>query len=180
MQKIAWNEKYQLHLLCTISNSIWSWFLVHLCKMMISPVALFSFSKFWFFGLSVGEKSKKMVQNDKKFCLLHSISQEPCIIWLKFMVHICKMIIFSGVFFHFFKFLIFWVHKKGGRKRAKNSPKWQKNSVPCAWYLRNHASYDSFMVEMCKMISPGVSPKWWKFLCVAPYISGFSVFQVHQ
>ena len=30
--------------------SIWSWFLVHLCKMIISPVLFFIFSKFWFLG----------------------------------------------------------------------------------------------------------------------------------
>ena len=34
--------------------SIWSWVLVHLCKMMISPGFFFSFLKFYFFGLFVG------------------------------------------------------------------------------------------------------------------------------
>ena len=46
--------KWQLNILNAISNepySIWSWFLVHLCKMMISRgVFFFSFSKFWFLG----------------------------------------------------------------------------------------------------------------------------------
>ena len=53
-----------------------------------------------------------MVQNDKKLCLLHFISQEPCIIWLSFMVLIYKMMISSGVFSSFLKFWfsIFWVH----------------------------------------------------------------------
>ena len=28
-------------------DRIWLWFLVHMCKMIISPASLFSFSKFW-------------------------------------------------------------------------------------------------------------------------------------
>ena len=68
-----------------ISGPVWhcSWFLVHYCK-MISPGTSFIFSKFWFLGLLRG-KGQKTVQNDKKFCPLHSISEEPCIIWLSFM-----------------------------------------------------------------------------------------------
>ena len=56
-QKLAQNGKEQFHPLRTISQeqySIWSWFLVHLCKMMIYPCAFFIFLKFWFFGLLVG------------------------------------------------------------------------------------------------------------------------------
>ena len=44
-----WKKKF--HLSCAIFQeqySIWSWFLVHLCKMMISPHDIFIFSKFWF------------------------------------------------------------------------------------------------------------------------------------
>ena len=67
-----------------------------------------------------------MVQNDKQFCPLHSISQEPYIIWLSFMVQICKMIssgIFS-LFFYFFKILIFWLHRgKKGQKTVQNDKK---------------------------------------------------------
>ena len=68
-QKIAQNEKEQLHLSRAISQeqySIWSWFLVHYCKMMISPGVFFIFSKFWFFMLLGGGGVKG--QNDKKFC----------------------------------------------------------------------------------------------------------------
>ena len=53
-QKIAQNEKQQLHLSSAISQeqySIWSWFLVYMCKMVISPGLFFIFFfKFWFFG----------------------------------------------------------------------------------------------------------------------------------
>ena len=39
--------------------SIWSWFLVHLCNMIISSGHFFIFSKFWFFELLVELKGKK-------------------------------------------------------------------------------------------------------------------------
>ena len=44
-----------------------------------------------------------MAKDDKKICLLQLISQDPYIIWLSFMVHLCKMIISSGAFFIFSK-----------------------------------------------------------------------------
>ena len=92
-----------------------------------------------------------MVQNDKKLCLLRSISQEPYIIWLSFMVQMCKVIISPGVFFNF-KILIFRVV---GAERAKNGPKLQK-ILPVS--LRSQESYIillSFLVHMCQMmISP--------------------------
>ena len=46
-------------------------------------------------------KGQKMVQNEKKFCLSRSISQEPYIIWFSFMMHMCKMIISMSIFFIF-------------------------------------------------------------------------------
>ena len=49
-------------------------------------------------GVVIEVKGQKIVQNYKKFCPSCSISQEPHIIWLSFMVHICKMIISLGVF----------------------------------------------------------------------------------
>ena len=49
----------------------------------------------------------KMVQNDKQLCLLCSISLEPYIVWLSFMVHKCyAMIISPGIFFS--SFSKFW------------------------------------------------------------------------
>ena len=41
---------------------------------MISPGVFFSFSKFLVFWVARGVKGQKMVQNDKKICLLHLIS----------------------------------------------------------------------------------------------------------
>ena len=98
---------------------------------MISKGFVFIFSKLWFFGsLGGGIKRQKITtQNDKKFCLSRSVSQEPYIIWLSFMVHLCKMIISPGVLF--FKIMIFWVARKGrgagGGGGKKKSLKWQ----PC-------------------------------------------------
>ena len=142
-----------MHLSHVISQEqyrILSLFLVHLCKMIISPGRFLIFSNFWFFVLLVGKraksspkwqkllsvvlhvsgtihyiiviygtllylqgcfhllkilimwvvrgvKSQKMVQNEKKICVSHSISQVPYIIWFSFMVHMSKMM-FSGVF----------------------------------------------------------------------------------
>ena len=83
---------------------IWLSFMVHKCKMIMSPGIFFIFSKFWFSGL-LGGKRAKMVQNGKKLSLWCSISQKPYIIWLSFMVHICKMIISPGAFLNFLKFL---------------------------------------------------------------------------
>ena len=86
-------------------------------------VFFFNFFKILIFWVVRWLKRQKMVWNDKKFCLLHSISQEPYIIWLSFMVHMCKMIISPDCFFIFSKFWFFWLLEGNS---AKNGPKWQK------------------------------------------------------
>ena len=103
--------------------SIWSWLLVHLCKMIIPPGFFFHFFKILIFQVFREVKGQKMVQNDKKFCSSHSISQELYIIWLSFTVYMCKMIIYLGVSFSFSKF---WFFGLLGGKRGKNGTKWQK------------------------------------------------------
>ena len=107
------------------NDDIFRCFFFHFLKILIS----------WFHRRVKGQK---IVQNDKKFCLLCSISQEPCIIWLPFMVQMCKMIISPGVFFNC-KILIFWVVRGlKGQEMAKMT----KISVCCNLYFRNHISYD--------------------------------------
>ena len=103
---------------------IWLSFMVHLCKMMISLGSFFHFFKILVLLVVKGGgiEGQKMVQNEKKFCLLRSISQESYIIWFWFMVLMCKKIISLRVF-HFFKILISGLL---GGKRAKNSLKWHK------------------------------------------------------
>ena len=109
--------------------SVWSWFLVDLCKMIISPGIFLILLVFSFSGSYVGKRAKNGLRWQKNSCLLHLISQELYIIWLSFMVHLCKMMISPGVFFHFFK--IFdsmgcYKGRGGGCKGAKNCPKWEK------------------------------------------------------
>ena len=64
-------------------------------------IFIFIFSKFWFFGL-LWVTGQKMAQNDKKFCHASCLRKH---IWLSFMVRIWRMIISSGIFFMFSKFL---------------------------------------------------------------------------
>ena len=64
----------------------------------------FRLFKVLIFWVVRGLKGQKMVQNEKKICLSCSISQETCIIWFSFMVHLCKMVISTGTFFIFSEF----------------------------------------------------------------------------
>ena len=126
-------------LLCSISlesHIKWSSVMVLMCKMIISPWAFSIFSKFWFGRLLGCVKGQKIAQKDKTFCLLCSISQEPYIIWLSFVVHKCKMIS-PGIFYYyyyFFKILIWVAMRVKGWKMAQNVKK------TC---LRNYTSYIS-------------------------------------
>ena len=89
---------------------IWSCFLLHKFKMMISLDAFLKFSKFWFWfvrGLGEGVKRQKMAQNGKK--MSYFVSQELYLIWLWFLVHMSKVMISPAIFFGFFKILIFRV-----------------------------------------------------------------------
>ena len=91
----------------------WLSFMVHIYKMIISSGVFFFFfliQNFDFLALQVGKRAKT-VQNDKKFCLSHSISQKPYIIWLPFMMQMYKMIISPGGFFNFSKFWFFFYIK---------------------------------------------------------------------
>ena len=99
-------------------------------------VHFFKISIFWVVRGGRESKRAKKVQNDNNFCLLHSISQEPYIIWLSFMLHICKIIISPGIWFHFSKILSFWVVRG---VKGQNMVQNDKKSCPSlAPYLRNH------------------------------------------
>ena len=111
----------------------WFWFLVHMCKMITSPGTFFIFS-FYFPGCW-GDKNAKTSTNDKTFCLSHSVS--PYLIWLRFLVHMCKMMIFPELFFHFFKILIFGVFS--GVRGQKMTQIYQFKSVALYVYMsRDH------------------------------------------
>ena len=99
-QKIVHQILCPLHLISKEPYIIWLSFVVRKCKLVISPGSFFQN-----FDFSV--KGQKMVQNEKRFYLLNSISQEPYIIWLLFVVDKSKMTISPGDFFIFSKFLFF-------------------------------------------------------------------------
>ena len=98
----------------------------------------FHFFKILISCIASAVKGQKMTQNGKKLCLSGSISQELYIIWSSLMVHLCKMKVSPGLFFHFFKILIFQVAR--GVKGQKHWPKMTINSVCCTPYLRNYTS----------------------------------------
>ena len=114
-QKMVQNDK-KFCLSCPISQEpyiTWLSFMVHMCK-IISPAVFFVFlfffsffENFYFSGCFSGVKRQKTVQNDKKICPSHFISLKPFIIWMPFMVHMCKMMISPSVFFIFSKFWFF-------------------------------------------------------------------------
>ena len=99
-QKIVHKKLCPLHLISKEPYIIWLSFVVHKCKLMISP-------SFFFQNFDFSVKGQKKVQNEKKFCLLNSISQEPYIIRLPFVADKCKMIISLRFFFTFSKFWFF-------------------------------------------------------------------------
>ena len=70
-QKIAQNEKkkkiYVARAISQEQYSIWSWFLVHLCKMMISPGVPFIFFEIFIFGL-LGQKNGPRWQKNFVWC----------------------------------------------------------------------------------------------------------------
>ena len=138
-QKTVQNDKkfVTLHIWGTIYHIT----VIYVCKMIISSVVFFSFSKFWFSGSIPPVEGQKTVQNDKKLCLMCSISQEPYIIWLSFMVQMCRMIISAGIFLNV-KILIFQVIK--GLKGQKMT----KISVLHLLFQEPYIIWSSSMVHM--------------------------------
>ena len=141
-----------------------------MCKMIISKGIFFIFSKFWFSGLSGGQKGEKWSKMGKN-CLSCSISQETYIIWSSFVICKCKMIIFSGFFFYFFKILIFQVVRKvKGEKMTQNDKKLflsysisQETYIIWLWFLVHmcnvRTSQDAFFIVL----------KFWFFWLLGGY-----------
>ena len=89
-------------------------------KRIISPSSFFVLFKILIFVIIRGRgKRAKMVQNDRNFCLSHSVSQEPHIIWLWFLVHLCKMMIPLANFFIFQNFDLGLLVRVKGKKWTK-------------------------------------------------------------
>ena len=93
-----------------------------------------------FFEISKGVKGQKVAQNDRRFCLSHSIPQEPYIIWLWFLA---KWWYLQQIFSFFQNFEFFGVF------RAKNDLK-LPISVCHTLHLRNCRSYhQDFFISRC-------------------------------
>ena len=123
---------------------IWLLFMVHMFKVRISPCFFF----FWFVRGGRGwVKGQKKLQNNKTFCLSHSVSQksqEPYIIWLSFMVHMCKVIISPCVFFIFSEFWFSELLGGGGVKKQKVVQNYNKFCPSCS--ISQYIMWLSFMV----------------------------------
>ena len=116
----------------------------HLWYLDVSISSFFHFFNILIFRvvLGGGKGAKKIAQNDKKFCLLHAIFQEPYIISLSFVVHKCKIITSLVISFVFSKF---WFLRVKGQKITQND----KSPVFCTLCLRNHTSYDLDLWYTC-------------------------------
>ena len=97
-----------------------------------------------------------MVQNEKKICLSRSISQEPYIISLLFMIHLCKKIISPSILSIFSKF--WFSGLLGGRVKGQKLVQNDKKILSVALHISGSIiTWSSFMVHMCKrIISPGI------------------------
>ena len=105
-----------------LRNHTYNWDFWYACVKWWHLQMLFSFfQNFDCLGCE-GIKWQKMVQNDRKFCLFNSVSQEQYLEWLWFLVHMCRMMIFPAICFHFFKILIFFLFLGREVKGRKNGP----------------------------------------------------------
>ena len=117
---------------------IWLLFMVHMCKMIISP-SFFSILKFWFSELSGGWKGKKLSKMTNIY-VCHTLYFRNHIWYHLYLWYTFRYV--QALFF-FFNILIFRIIR-GGRggsgKRAKNGPKWQKilfvsSYITWLWFL---------------------------------------------
>ena len=82
---------------------------------------LFHFFDIFIFWAVEGKKLSKMKNKNHMCHVSHAISQEQYSIWSWFLVHLCKMMISPGIFFHFFEIFIFLaVRWLKGQKIAQN------------------------------------------------------------
>ena len=124
------------------------------------PRRVFIFSKFWFFGL-LGRSKGKNGPKWQKLWPLHFMSQESYIIWSWYMIHMCKRIISSGVFYIFskFKFLVSIVEWK--------SKKWSKMTKNCLSYSISEYAYIIWSCFCC------TSSKWWHLQMLFSFFQNF-------
>ena len=108
--------------------TIWSSFMVHMCKRII-PVGVFKIFPNSNFQEQQWGKMAKNGQKRQKIMSLALHTQEADLIWLWFLVHMCNMMIISSNFFHFFKILIFLFLNGTRGEKGKKWPVMSKFSL---------------------------------------------------
>ena len=111
----------------------------------ISRIFFFIFSKFWFYWSLEGYKNKKWLKITKKFCLSCPYPKNHILYDHNLWYPSVKWYV-SRLFIIFLKMLIFRVVRK---VKGQNDLKWQKSSVRCALYPRNHTSCELHLWFTC-------------------------------
>ena len=111
----------------------------------ISRKFFFIFSKFWFCWSLEGYKNKKWLKITKKFCLSCPYPENHILYDHNLWYPSVKWYV-SRLFIIFLKMLIFRVVRK---VKGQNDLKWQKSSVRCALYPRNHTSCELHLWFTC-------------------------------
>ena len=111
----------------------------------ISRIFFFIFSKFWFCWSLEGYKNKKWLKITKKFCLSCPYPKNHILYDHNLWYPSVKWYV-SRLFIIFLKMLIFRVVRK---VKGQNDLKWQKSSVRCALYPRNHTSCELHLWFTC-------------------------------
>ena len=114
-------------------------------KQNISRIFFFIFSKFWFCWSLEGYKNKKWLKITKKFCLSCPYPKNHILYDHNLWYPSVKWYV-SRLFIIFLKMLIFRVVRK---VKGQNDLKWQKSSVRCALYPRNHTSCELHLWFTC-------------------------------
>ena len=129
---------------------IWLSFMVHRCKMIISPVVFFLFSKLWLFrllGRLKGKKWPKMPKNSvRRAFYLRNHTSYDLHLWNTF-----EKDNISECFLYFFQTLIFGANSGvKGQKLAQNDKNlFLSHSISQEAYI----IWSSFLVHMCKMMT---------------------------
>ena len=133
---------------------MWSWFLVHFCKMMISPGLFFIFSRFWFSRLLGRLKVKKWPKMRNNYICYTPYLRNSIAYNHNFWYTIVKW--YLQVFMSFFLNFDFLGCERG---KMKNN-----NYIHYAPYLRNSIAYDHDFRYTCVMvICPGAFFSFSKF-----------------
>ena len=98
-----WQKNFVRHASYLRNHISYDCHLWYPCVKWLYLQTFFHFFKILIFWV-LGVKRQKTVLNDKKFCPSHFISQEPYIILLWFVVHMCEMVISPANFFIFQNF----------------------------------------------------------------------------